>query len=95
MRRQPTHKKPEEDEISIDETSEIKMLTARKSVWGSSTTGGRVSKERRTRAPRSLDRHRKDKHHDVGEFHEGKLLDALLRLYPSVAGEFREKSFNR
>ena len=32
---------------------------------------------------------RMDKNHDVGEFHEGMLLDALLQLYPSVAGKFR------
>ena len=63
------------------------MLTSTGPAWGTCPAGGRPPREKRGRSPRSLDRHRRDKHHDVGEFHEGMLLDALLQLYPSVAGE--------
>lgn len=30
----------------------------------------------------------------MGEFHEGMLLDALLQLYPSVAGKSRFPNYN-
>lgn len=76
-----------EDELSVGEPSEARMLTSTGPTWGTCPAGGRPPRERRGRSPRSLDRHRRDKNHDVGEFHEGMLLDALLQLYPSVAGE--------
>ncbi|XP_060826053.1 uncharacterized protein LOC132912565 [Bombus pascuorum] len=75
-----------EDELSVGEPSEARMLTSTGPAWGTCPAGGRPPRERRGRSPRSLDRHRRDKNHDVGEFHEGMLLDALLQLYPSVAG---------
>ncbi|GAB1862723.1 hypothetical protein CAJAP_03802 [Camponotus japonicus] len=76
-----------EDELSVGEPSEARMLTSSGGpVWGTCPAGGRQPRERRGRSPRSLDRRRRDKNHDVGEFHEGMLLDALLQLYPSVAG---------
>ncbi|CAD1478274.1 unnamed protein product [Heterotrigona itama] len=75
-----------EDELSVGEPSEARMLTSTGPTWGTCPAGGRPPREKRGRSPRSLDRHRRDKHHDVGEFHEGMLLDALLQLYPSVAG---------
>lgn len=67
------------------------MLTSNGTTWGTCPAGGRFPRERRGRSPRSLDRRRRDKNHDVGEFHEGMLLDALLQLYPSVAGRTIEK----
>ncbi|XP_032676949.1 uncharacterized protein LOC116846782 [Odontomachus brunneus] len=76
-----------EDELSVGEPSEARMLTSSSGpTWGTCPAGGRPPRERRGRSPRSLDRRRRDKNHDVGEFHEGMLLDALLQLYPSVAG---------
>ncbi|XP_014481828.1 PREDICTED: uncharacterized protein LOC106748114 [Dinoponera quadriceps] len=76
-----------EDELSVGEPSEARMLTSNSGpTWGTCPAGGRPPRERRGRSPRSLDRRRRDKNHDVGEFHEGMLLDALLQLYPSVAG---------
>nr|XP_031825286.1 uncharacterized protein LOC116423807 isoform X2 [Nomia melanderi] len=75
-----------EDELSVGEPSEARMLTSSGPTWGTCPAGGRPPRERRGRSPRSLDRRRRDKNHDMGEFHEGMLLDALLQLYPSVAG---------
>ncbi|XP_018402264.1 PREDICTED: uncharacterized protein LOC108779364 [Cyphomyrmex costatus] len=76
-----------EDELSVGEPSEARMLTSSSGpTWGTCPAGGRPPRERRGRSPRSLDRRRRDKNHDMGEFHEGMLLDALLQLYPSVAG---------
>ncbi|XP_024879535.1 uncharacterized protein LOC112459588 isoform X2 [Temnothorax curvispinosus] len=76
-----------EDELSVGEPSEARMLTSSNGpTWGTCPAGGRPPRERRGRSPRSLDRRRRDKNHDMGEFHEGMLLDALLQLYPSVAG---------
>lgn len=77
-----------EDELSLGEPSEARMLTSSSGpAWGTCPAGGRLPRERRGRSPRSLDRRRRDKNHDVGEFHEGMLLDTLLQqLYPSVAG---------
>ncbi|EZA46908.1 hypothetical protein X777_00496 [Ooceraea biroi] len=75
-----------EDELSVGESSEARMLTASSGpTWGTCPAGGKPPRERRGRSPRSLDRRRRDKH-DVGEFHEGMLLNTLLQLYPSVAG---------
>ena len=77
-----------EDELSVGEPSEARMLTSSSGpTWGTCPAGGRLPRERRGRSPRSLDRRRRDKNHDMGEFHEGMLLDALLQLYPSVAGK--------
>ncbi|CAK9808769.1 hypothetical protein ANTPLA_LOCUS5906 [Anthophora plagiata] len=76
-----------EDELSVGEPSEARRLTSSTGpTWGTCPAGGRPPRERRGRSPRSLDRCRRDESHDVGEFHEGMLLDALLQLYPSVAG---------
>ncbi|XP_012275794.1 uncharacterized protein LOC105697237 [Orussus abietinus] len=75
-----------EDELSVGEPSEARMLTSGGPTWGTCPAASRTARERRGRSPRSLDRRRRDKNHDVGEFHEGMLLDALLQLYPSVAG---------
>ncbi|KAI4495455.1 hypothetical protein M0802_008669 [Mischocyttarus mexicanus] len=75
-----------EDELSVGEPSEARMLTSNGPAWGTCPAGNRQPRERRGRSPRSLDRRKRDKSHDVGEFHEGMLLDALLQLYPSVAG---------
>lgn len=77
-----------EDELSVGEPSEARMLTSNGPAWGTCPAGNRQPRERRGRSPRSLDRRKRDKSHDVGEFHEGMLLDALLQLYPSVAGTF-------
>jgi len=80
-----------EDELSVGESSEARMLTASNGpAWGTCPAGGRPPRERRGRSPRSLDRRRRDKSHDLGEFHEGMLLNTLLQLYPSVAGERAE-----
>lgn len=77
-----------EDELSVGEPSEARMLTSSGGpAWGTCPAGGRAPRERRGRSPRSLDRRRRDKSHDMGEFHEGMLLDALLQLYPNVAGK--------
>lgn len=83
-----------EDELSVGEPSEARMLTSSTGpAWGTCPAGGRLPRERRGRSPRSLDRRRRDKNHDVGEFHEGMLLDTLLQqLYPSVAGTEAIKS---
>ncbi|XP_063985293.1 uncharacterized protein LOC135166696 [Diachasmimorpha longicaudata] len=75
-----------EDELSLGEPSESKMLTSTRPMWSTCPTSSRLSRERRGKSPKSLDRRRKDKANDVGEFHEGMLLDALLQLYPNVAG---------
>ncbi|XP_046741074.1 uncharacterized protein LOC124408281 [Diprion similis] len=75
-----------EDELSVGEPSEARMLTTGAPAWGTCPAAPKPPKGRRGRSPRSLDRRRKDKAQDVGEFHEGMLLDALLQLYPSVAG---------
>lgn len=75
-----------EDELSLGEPSESKILTTSRPTWSTCPTSSRLSRERRGKSPKSLDRRRKDKGNDVGEFHEGMLLDALLQLYPSVAG---------
>ncbi|XP_066595018.1 uncharacterized protein pxb [Prorops nasuta] len=76
-----------EDELSIGEASEARMLTSSSGpTWGTCPAASRQSRERRGRSPRSLDRRRRDKNYDFGEFHEGMLLDALLQLNRSVAG---------
>ncbi|KAK0183112.1 hypothetical protein PV327_001182 [Microctonus hyperodae] len=79
-----------EDELSVGEPSESRILTSSSGPvsWGTCPVGPlRSTRERRgRRSPRSLDRRRKNKTQDIGEFHEGMLLDALLHLYPSVAG---------
>ncbi|XP_048504919.1 uncharacterized protein LOC105687007 isoform X2 [Athalia rosae] len=77
-----------EDELSLGEPSEARMLTntVGAPAWGTCPAAQRPPRGRRGRSPRSLDRRRKDKGQDVGEFHEGMLLDALLQFYPSVAG---------
>ncbi|XP_051166614.1 uncharacterized protein LOC127284934 isoform X2 [Leptopilina boulardi] len=73
-----------EDELSVGEPSEAKMLTLNGPAWGTCPVGGRFPRERRGKSPRSLDRRKKDKNHDLGEFHEGMLH--LLPYFPSVAG---------
>ncbi|KAK2578958.1 hypothetical protein KPH14_011162 [Odynerus spinipes] len=75
-----------EDELSVGEPSEARMLTSNGPAWSTCPAGNRQPRERRGRSPRSLDRRKRDKSHDIGEFHEGMILDALLQLYPSVAG---------
>lgn len=83
-----------EDELSVGEPSESRILTSSSGPvsWGTCPVGPlRSTRERRgRRSPRSLDRRRKNKTQDIGEFHEGMLLDALLHLYPSVAGKVHE-----
>ncbi|CAG5107063.1 Protein of unknown function [Cotesia congregata] len=79
-----------EDELSVGEPSESRVLTSASPgpvSWSTCPAGSsRTSRERRGKSPRSLDRRRKNKTHDVGEFHEGMLLDALLQFYPNVPG---------
>ncbi|XP_057336885.1 uncharacterized protein LOC130675321 isoform X2 [Microplitis mediator] len=79
-----------EDELSVGEPSESRVLTSASPgpvSWSTCPAGSsRTSRERRGKSPRSLDRRRKNKAHDVGEFHEGMLLDALLHFYPNVPG---------
>lgn len=74
-----------EDELSVGEPSEAKMLTLNGPAWGTCPVGGRFPRERRGKSPRSLDRRKRDKNHDLGEFHEGMLH--LLPYFPSVAGK--------
>ncbi|XP_015591252.1 uncharacterized protein LOC107265882 [Cephus cinctus] len=83
-----------EDELSVGEPSEARMLTSTAPAWGTCPAAARPPRERRGRSPKSLDRRRRDKSHDVGEFHEGMLLDALLQLYPSVAGVAGARAMN-
>lgn len=83
-----------EDELSLGEQSEARMLTSGTPAWGTCPAPPRPPRGRKGRSPRSLDRRRKDKTQDVGEFHEGMLLDALLQLYPSVAGNIPNKEEN-
>ncbi|XP_034949471.1 uncharacterized protein pxb isoform X2 [Chelonus insularis] len=78
-----------EDELSVGEPSESRMLTLSITPrsWGTCpNVTNKSSRDRRGRSPRSLDERKNNKSHDVGEFHEGMLLDALLHFYPNVAG---------
>lgn len=71
------------------------MLTTTGPGWGTCPAASRPPRERRDKSPRSLDRRRRDKTHDIGEFHEGMLRDALLQLYPSVAGNCNSSTHYR